>query len=418
MLKKLLPAAGLVMAALAAVPAHADPMTITFWHSLGNEGEKAIDAIADAFNTSQSQYVVKPEFVGPYNDAIVKLQAAIPAHRQPDLMMLEVTRYGLFADAGVLAPLDPFFAKEGAHFTDRFKPFALNAAKYLGKSYVLPVNVSTPVMFYNKDLFRAAGLDPAKPPKTWDELLADGEKLTVRDGDQTKQWGITGLSQFVRWAFIDQAGGEWIDPTDNSVRMDSPETIKAHEYLVGLIRKYKVASVEAAIDEKIGKQYFLNSQAAISFGSTGDFGSLRKAAKFDLGVAPLPCDVKCAAPIGGATVGIAAASDAAHQAGAWAFLKFMTTPEMIAKIFVGTGYLPIVKGTEDVPIAKAAIEKEPGYSVAIKQLDVAFARPRPPAMPAMRTKEQAVWQSMVVGKQTPAEALKAFAAEMRQMLGS
>ena len=77
-----------------------------------------------------------------------------------------------------------------------------------------------------------------------------------------------------------------------------------------------------------------------------------------------------------------------------------------------------MKGTVDVPMAKEAIEKEPGYSVAIKQLEVAFVRSRPPAMAAMRAKEPSVWEQIILGRKPDAAALKDFAVEMRQMMAA
>jgi sn-glycerol 3-phosphate transport system substrate-binding protein len=414
--KRLLISAAAAIAMIAVQPAIAAPVEITFWHSLANSGTDAVNEIVDKFNASQADYHMSAEFVGPYEDAVTKLQAAIPAGTQPDLMMLEVTRYGLFADAGVLEELGPYFDKEGPAFIDQFEPFALEGPKYLGKSYVLPFNVSTPVMFYNKDAFKAAGLDPNVAPKTWEELLKDAHILTKSEGGKVTQWGISGLGQFVRWGFVAQADGEWVDPKDNSVLMDSAATIKAYTYMADLVRKEKVAAVETAVDEKMNSQYFTSGQSAINLGSTGDFGNLRKAVKFDLGVAPLPCDVKCAAPIGGATIGMSSAIDDAHKAGAWAFLKFISKPEINAITFVKTGYLPIMKETANVPMAKEAIAKEPGYSVAIDQLKVAFVRSRPPAMAAIRAKEPSVWQAIVLGQTPDTDALKTFAGEMRQML--
>lgn len=416
--RHMLVGASAAIALLAAQSAMAAPLEITFWHSLGNQGTVVVNEIAEKFNASQTEYKLVPEFTGPYEDTTTKLQAAIPAHTAPDLMMLEVTRYGLFADSGVLEQLDPYLEKEGAAFLDKYQSFALEGPKYLGKSYVLPFNVSTPVMFYNKDAFVKAGLDPEQPPKTWGELLEDAKKLTIRENGDVKQWGVNGIGQFVRWAFVAQAGGEWVNPKDNSVLMDSDATIKAYRFMADLIRKEGVSAAAAATDESLNDKYFPSGMSAISFGSTGDFGKFRKAVSFKIGVAALPCDVKCAAPIGGATIGINAASDAAHKAGAWAFLKFVSDPEINAITFVKTGYLPIMKGTADVPAAKEAIAKEPGYSVAINQLSVAFVRSRPPAMPAIRSKEFGVWQSIVLGQQPEDAALKAFAQEMRTMLAA
>jgi sn-glycerol 3-phosphate transport system substrate-binding protein len=414
MLRKLLSAAAFVLLGVGA--AQAEPLPLTFWHSLSNQGEIAVNRIVEAFNASQDKYKVKAELVGPYEDAVTKLQAAIPARRGPDLLMLEVTRYGLFAGRGVLEPLDPYLEREGAAFREAYLPFALAAARYQGKSYVLPFNVSTPVMFYNKDAFVAAGLDPEKPPKTWDELLDAARKIAIREGEEVKRWGVNTPAQFPRWGFVAQAGGEWVSPEDSTVLMDSPGTIKAYRFAADLVNVHKVASREAAIKEQVAKQYFITGQSGIHFGSTGDFGDMRKAVKFNLGVAPLPCEARCAAPIGGATIGIAAYTTKEKKDGAWAFLRFISDAKQNAILFVATGYLPIMKDTAGQPEARAAIEGEPGYSVAINQLPVAFARARPPAMAAMRAKENSVWESIVLGQKSAEDALKAFAADMRGLM--
>lgn len=389
---------------------------IEFWHAFAGTGGAALNELVDKFNASQSDVVVKPVYTGNYDEGTTKLQAALRGGTAPTLVMLEITRYGLFAARNVLAPLEPYFDKEGKDFTDSIRPFALSASKYLGHSYVLPFNVSTPVMYYNKDAFKAAGLDPNSPPKTWDELLADAKKLTLKDGDKVTQWGLNTPPQWVRWAMTNQAGGGWVDPADNSVQIDEPGSVKAYQTAADWVNVDHVASLDAALKEETAKQYFLAGNAAITFDSTGSLGGLIKDAKFDLGVAPLPCEKVCAAPIGGATLGIVASKSEAEKAAAWSFLKYVTTPENNAFIFVKTGYLPIIKGAINEPIAKKRIDQYPAYLVANDQLSVAFARARPPAMPAIRAKEPMVWQAIVLQKQTAAEALKAFAAEMKRML--
>ena len=104
--------------------------------------------------------------------------------------------------------------------------------------------------------------------------------------------------------------------------------------------------------------------------------------------------------------------------GAWAFIDYVTSPENSALIFTETGYLPIVKGAMDTPDARAAVSENPGYMVASDQLDIAFARARPPAMPAIRSEEPAVWQSIVTQEQTAEEALTEFAETMRGMMAT
>jgi sn-glycerol 3-phosphate transport system substrate-binding protein len=414
-MKRTLALATTVAFAALSQAAFAQPIEITFWHSLANRGTDVVDEIVGRFNESQDEYRVVAEYAGNYDDTTTKLQAAVPAGLAPDLMMLEITRFGLFADSGVLEPLTEYYEAEGEEFLDQFLPFALEGPTYLGVPYVLPFNVSTPVMYYNKQAFEAAGFDPDAPPATWDELREMAEAMTIREGDTTTQWGITGLGQFVRWAFVAQAGGEWVDPLDNTVLMDAEGAKKAYAFMSGLVHD-GIVSRQTVVDENLNAQYFTSGQSAINFDSTGGFANLRANAPFDLGVAPLPCDVQCAAPIGGAALGINAASPEERRQGAWEFLKFISQPEINAITFVETGYLPIMRETVNVPAAQEAVASEPGYSVAVDQLEIAFVRSRPPAMAAIRALEPNYWQAVALGQQEVGPALDDFAAEMRNLM--
>lgn len=405
------------LALTVATAAHAQTK-VEFWHAFSGNNGSAVDQLAADFNASQDEVEIVPVYTGNYTEGTQKLQAAIAGNTAPGLVMLEITRYGLFADRGVLAPLKPYIEAAGQDWTDQIRPFALEASKYLGESYVIPFNVSTPVMYYNKDAFRAAGLDPEAAPKTWDELLEAAKALTVREGDKVTQWGINPPPQWVRWAMTNQAGGGWIDPEDNSVQIDLPESVHAYQTAADLVNVHKVASLDAAIDEDVADQYFMTGQAAIDFTSTGDLTERLADAPFALGVAPLPCEKTCAAPIGGATLGIIATAPKEVQDGAWKFIEYVTTPENNALIFTRTGYLPIIKGAIDSEVAQALIEKHPEYLIANEQLEVAFARARPPAMPAIRSEEPTVWQSIVLQEQTAEEALKAFADDMRSKIAT
>jgi sn-glycerol 3-phosphate transport system substrate-binding protein len=412
---RIAPLAIAVVAWLAVVPAWA--VEVTFWHSLSGSDGQTVEAMAQAFNAAHPGVTIKPQFVGDYGDTVTKLQAAIPAGRQPDLVMLEITRYGLFAERGALEALDPYFAK-APEVRQRLLPFALDAASYHGKLFVLPFNVSTPLMYFNRDLFRKAGLDPAVPPRSWAELEAAAEKLTLHEGNRTVQWGINPPPQWVRWALANQLGGGWIDPATDTVLIDRPESIAAYGLLADFVNKSKIGSADAAIKEAVAKQYFLAGTTAVTFDSSGSLADLRNTVKFDLGVAPIPCAARCAAPIGGATIGVLAAAPAERKEAAWAFLDYITQPAQNALFFANTGYLPIVAGAAEESVAKAAIAKEPAYGLAIAQLAVAFARARPPAMPAIRSKEETVWQTIVLQQTTADKALGDFANEMRAQIAA
>lgn len=402
---------------LAATAGHAQTQ-IEFWHAFSGTNGTAVDELAAMFNESQGDYQIVPVYTGNYTEGTQRLTAAIAGNTAPGLVMLEITRYGLFADRGALAPLQPYLDAAGPELTDRIRPFALDASRYLGASYVLPFNVSTPVMYYNRDLFRAAGLDPDAPPTTWDEVTAAAQALTIRDGDTVTQWGLATPPQWVRWAMTNQAGGGWVDPADNAVQIDMPESIMAYQYAADWVNVHGVASLEAALDDDVANQYFDTGRAAIEFESTGGLTGNLENLPFDLGVAPLPCQAVCAAPIGGATLGIVASAPQEAQDGAWAFIEYVTTVDNNAFVFVSTGYLPIIEGAIETDLAQETIDQYGAYLIANDQLEVGFARARPPAMPAIRSEEPAVWQSIVLGEQTAEEALGIFADQMREMIAA
>lgn len=415
------PMTSLLSAALACGlgTAAAAQVQVEFWHAFSGNNGNAVDEMAAAFNDSQDAYTIVPVYTGNYTEGTQRLIAAIAGNTAPGMVMLEITRYGLFAERGALAPLQPYLDAAGPELLARIRPFALEASQYLGESYVLPFNVSTPVMYYNRDAFEAAGLDPDAPPATWDDWLAAAQALTLRDDSGTvTQWGMTTPPQWGRWAMTNQAGGGWIDPADNAVQIDSPESVSAYQFAADLVNVHQVASLEAALDEDVAAEYFMSGRAAMEVNSTGGLTRKLAEAPFALGVAPLPCNVVCAAPVGGATLGIVAAAPQEVRDGAWAFMEFATTVENNAFIFARTGYLPIIEGAIDHPMSQEVIASNPGYLVANNQLEVAFTRARPPAMPAIRAEEPAVWQSIVLGQQTAEEALTDFGQAMRDMMAT
>ena len=132
--------------------------TVTFWHSFNPEkpNGQALEKIIDNFEAANPGVEIKPEFIGNYNDIVAKLQAAIPAHREPDAVIMEVTRYGLFADRGVLTDLTDYVNNDPLK-EDLFG-FAREVGVFEGKNYIVPFNSSTPVLYYNKGIFERAGI--------------------------------------------------------------------------------------------------------------------------------------------------------------------------------------------------------------------------------------------------------------------
>lgn len=405
--------AGLLVAGGAAVAtnaAHAD-VTVKFWHSFKGGNGKALDEIIQKFEAANPGIHIEGENVGDYNDIVAKLQAAIPARRAPDAVIMEVTRYGLFAEHGVLADLTPYF--DADPLKNNLFDYAREVGVYNGKTYIVPFNSSTPVLYYNKDILARAGYTTEPPLKNFDDILKVARTVTEKLGSD----GITGIAapgQFARWSLIMSNDSDLIDSKTGDILIDKPNTIDAYKWMSSLVYKEKVASADGVTDEDNGKKAFLAGKVGIMLNSTGDYGGAKKAIGDNLVVRPMPCNKVCRVPIGGAGIGILSSSPKAVQDAAYKFISFAASPESNAIWFAATGYMPINKLTAAQPVAAQALATEPGIDVAIKQLDFARGRPRPPVVTWMRSTEYDMWQAMALGQRGVEDTLKDFAERTRQ----
>ncbi len=384
---------------------------VTFWHSFGGGGGDSLNAIIADFEAANPGIDIVPEHIGNYNDIVAKLQAAIPANRGPDAVILEVTRYGLFADNGVLMDLTPLLDADPlkANLFD----FAREVGVYDGKNYIVPFNNSTPVLYYNRTLLDQAGLTEEPALKTFDDLLAVSRTVTEKLGADGI-YGMTAPGQFARWGLIMSNDSDLIDSVSGDILIDAPNTIEAYEWMSALVNEHKVASPDGVTDEDLGEAAFVSGKSAIMFGSTGNYGDFVEALGDALQVRPMPCNKVCRVPIGGAGIGILASAEAEVQAAAYKFVSYAASPEANAKWFAATGYMPINVKTAEQPVAAEALASQPGIRVAIDQLPFAKGRPRPPVVTWMRSTEYDVWQAIALGQRPVADALTEFAAQTRE----
>lgn len=385
--------------------------TITFWHSFGGENGKALERLVTQFEKQNPDIDIDALYTGNYEDIVTKLQAAIPARRHPDAVILEVTRYGLFAERSILEDLSPYLEKDP--IKDDLYPFAIEVGQYKGKNFIIPFNSSTPVMYYNKDIFERAGVDASKL-STWDGVRETATTIHSKLSGEGI-YGIQPMGQFARWAVTMLNGSDLINTTTGEIIIDSPETIEAYKWMSDFVKELKVTSLDPVTDEKAGKVLFTGGREAMSIESTGTLGGYRKALGDKLGVAPLPCNSEnCAVPIGGAGIGILSAIDAEKKDAIWKFISFMTSPESNAHWFASTGYLPINKKTLDIEEAKQVFNADARSQVAFEQLEIARGRPRPPVVTWMRTSEYDVWEQIALGQREVNDALAEFASRARE----
>ncbi len=372
-------------AAFAAQPAAAaDPVKITFWHSMGGDlGGVAIPEMADNFNNSQSACVVEPIYQGSYDDALNKLKAGLQTNDTPAVMQLFDIGTRLMFDLQVTKPVQDFIDAEGYDVSD-LEPNLLAYYTVDGKQASMPFNSSTPLLYYNKDMFKAAGLDPENPPQTFEEIWEAARALTQKDADGNVT--VSGFSMSIYGWFFEQylavSGGYYVnnangrDALATEAVFNSPEGVAILDwwkgmYDEGLMGNYGRVNADVRTAFGMGQTaMFVDSTAVLRGLIDGIDG------RFEVGTANLPRPNQEAFEtsgtiIGGASLWVIKDRPEGELNCAWEFIKSVTTPEQQAYWHTMSGYFPIRITSYDQPLAQEWHAQYPQFQTAIDQLHLA-----------------------------------------------
>lgn len=223
---------------------------LTFWHGMTGPDGPAVTEVVDAFNASQSDIVVKAE-VMPWDVLYQRLLTSVSTPNGPDVIAMSASNMPQYAAMGALAPTDDFYSGDDYMDTSVLADAAVDASKFRGVNYGVPFNISTMMLYWNKDLFAAAGLDPEAPPTTWDEFEEMASKLTVdENGDGKPEQYAIALADHVTIAMYQPLlwnnGGGVVSEDGTTAIVDSPESIEALERWVGLVKDKKVSPIGLA----------------------------------------------------------------------------------------------------------------------------------------------------------------------------
>jgi len=398
-------------------------VNIAFWHSMGGDlGGIAIPEMAKAFNDSQTQCSVEPIYQGSYDDALNKLKAGLQSKDTPAVMQLYDIGTRLMVDLEVIKPVQDFIDAENYDVSD-LEPNVLAYYTVEGKQASMPFNTSTPMLYYNKDMFAAAGLDPDSPPRTFEEVWDAARVLTQKDDNGNVT--VSGFSMSIYGWFFEQylavSGGYYVnngngrDALATEATFNGPEGVALMEwwkgmYDEGLMGNY--GSVNADV-----RTAFYAEQTAMFIDSTAVLRGAMDTVdgKFEIGTAYLPRPNEASFEnsgtiIGGGSLWIIADRPAEEQNCAWEFIKFQASPEQQAYWHTMSGYFPIRQTAYDVQLAQDWRANYPQFETAVDQLHLAPNNRVTQGgligvFPTARQTIQTAIEEILAGVATPQEAL-------------
>ncbi len=380
-------------------------VTLDFWYALSGDSGKAVEELVNRFNASQAAITVVATYQGDYTSAMAKIYSSIAGNSLPN-----VTQVGgapLLGSSGVLVPMTDFIQADPSFDINQILPAFLDYNTADGTLWALPFNNSVPVMYYNKNLFTNAGLDPAAPPQNLDELLAAAQKLTLDPGNTgtPSQRGLNFRDddQWYLSALFLENGAQIVSADQSQVLYNSPEAVAMLQLWGDWATKYKVMPVnqhaEAQTDFQAGKLgMFVGSSALVT--------SLESSATFELGVAMFPAvGTVRKAPIGGGSLAVFKNKDPRITQASWDFVKFMASKASQIYLTTQTGYIPIYKDALDWPEIKALFDVDPNRMAAIQELDYAVAIPEFSALGESDLALRQAIQAVELGAASPQKAM-------------
>ncbi|WP_437326800.1 ABC transporter substrate-binding protein [Sorangium sp. So ce381] len=392
----------------------------SLWFAYGGKNREVLLSLVDQFHREQGRYRIDAVYQGDYFEALAKLRTALAAGAAPALTHVvgEVVPY--LAEAGVLEPLDRFLA--GAPGGD------LDVVEALGQSgtfvgggerplVCLPFNRSTPIAYYNRNVFRELGLSP---PTTWDELRATAARLVVRDGAGTRRWGFECPIDWWFWAaLVGQAGGDVVAP-DGTPTLGGEAGVRALRFWQTLVHEDRTMKPPPGRDYnawQVTNTDFLAGRVAMIWTSTAflryleDNASQAGAGKFEVGAAPLPRDARASVPTGGTMFVMPRGAAPAAQEAAFAFLRWMMQPEQANSFATRTGYIPVSRRGLEVLRQDGYYAAHPNDRVAVDQL--AHAAPWPWSPDLFRVQREAVQPRLEEAVLAPRDAAETLSEAVR-----
>lgn len=347
-----------------------DKVTIEFWHAMSGSGQESIDEIVKGFNESQDKYQVNAEFQGSYEESLTKLRGVGGTKDAPAITQVFEVGTKYMIDSGYIEPMQSFIDKDNYDLS-QLEENILNYYRVDGKLYSMPFNSSTPVMIYNKDAFKEAGLDPEKAPQTFSEVIDAAAKLKTDEmygfSMLTYGWFFEQLVATQGGLYVNEDNGRSGDATE--ALFNGPEGLNVFRFLDTMNKAGTFGNFGTNWDDI--RSAFATGKVAMYMDSSAGVAGAINNAPFEVGVAYIPHADEVqrnGVVIGGASLWMSKGIAEEEQEAAWEFMKYLTTPEVQAKWHLDTGYFAINPKAYDEEIVKEKWAEYPQYKVTVDQL--------------------------------------------------
>lgn len=395
---------------------------IEYWHVASESfGGQTVKELVKDFNEKHPDI----EVVEKYNPDMYKgltqnLQAAIASGKNPDVVQMGWSYLNYAAENLKYQDINEAFEKSNDKnfLKDNFLPNVLALAQTDdGKQIGVPYSISVPVLYYNPEIFKAAGLDPANPPKTWNEVKAAAKQIK----DNTGNMGFFMQEYADNWtqqALIESNGGSMLKKVNGKTvaGFDTPEAAEAYQLLADMV---KDGSGLHATNEE-GFQAYLSGKLGMVCTTIGKRANFEKSAKFEVMAAPFPVfeGKELKVPAGGNFLMLFSKDDAKKQA-AIEFIKYLESPEALLKWSTGTGYLPPRKGVENDPNGfKKLVDTNKNVQVALSLMPNLVPWASFPGANGLQAEQLLIDARDIIlsGKESAAQALHETAEKINSLM--
>ena len=397
-----------------AAPAAAETeLTMYYPIAVGGKLTEVVDGIVADFEAENPDIKVNAIYSGNYDDTRVRALSALASGDPAQLaVMFSIDAYDLIEQDLVMAFDD--ISGVDKSWLNSFYPALMANGNIEGKTWGIPFQRSTIVAYYNKDLFRAAGLDPEAPPTTWDEIISMGKTLT-KDGTYGLMIPSTGYPYWMFQALAIQNGKEVMSNDGLTTFFDDGTVIDTLDFWKSLSAEHGIMP-EGTVEWGTLRQAFLEGKTAMMWHSTGNLTAVKNNASFDFGVAELPANVRKGSPTGGGNFYVFKNTSAEERSAALKLIEFMTSPEQAAAWSIATGYMGVSPAAYETEALKNYTAEFPPALVARNQLEHAVAEFSTFETARVREGLNNAIQAALTGAKSSADALKEAQASAVRLL--